>query len=72
MTDRIKGVYVTFDKDYRDDDAEPILQAIRMVRGVADVDPKVTSYEDHDARVKVADKFADDVLALYRKMRGKA
>jgi hypothetical protein len=34
MTDRLKGCVVTFDQDLRTDDAEAILNAIRMVKGV--------------------------------------
>lgn len=30
MTERLKGVYVAFNEDYREDDAEQILAAIRM------------------------------------------
>lgn len=35
MTDRIRTVIVVLDNDYRTDDAEAILNAIRMVKGVA-------------------------------------
>lgn len=42
MTDRLKGVEVIFDKDYREDDAERLLDAIRMLRGVALVRPIVS------------------------------
>jgi hypothetical protein len=34
-------VTVVLDRDYRDDDAEPILAALRMVRGVAHVEGRV-------------------------------
>ncbi len=46
MTDRIKGVVVTFGEDIRVDDAERILDAIRMVKGVIDVHPVNSSAED--------------------------
>lgn len=39
MTDRLRGVLVTFEKDIREDDAEEILNAIRMVKGVLTVKP---------------------------------
>lgn len=68
MTDRIRGVYVTFDKDYRDDDAEPILDAIRMIKGVVDVSPHVTDLSDHDARMKVRYQFASDVLEPHKEL----
>lgn len=34
MTDRLNGCVVVFEKDIRVDDAEAILDAIRMVKGV--------------------------------------
>lgn len=37
MTDRVKGCYVAFDKDLRTDDVECVLDAIRMIRCVAEV-----------------------------------
>ncbi len=37
MTDRILALTVVLDRPIRDDDAQPILDAIRMIRGVANV-----------------------------------
>ena len=51
MTDRINGVFVTLDKDIRIDDAEHLLNAIRMVKGVADVSPNISDPNVHVARV---------------------
>ncbi len=34
MTDRFHSLTVFLDKDIREDDAEPLLAAIRMIRGV--------------------------------------
>ena len=53
MTDRLKGVLVTFDRDIRVDDAEQILTAIRMIKCVADVSPIVSNTDDYMARVRV-------------------
>lgn len=33
MTDRINGFWVALEKDTRIDDAEPILNAVRLLRG---------------------------------------
>jgi hypothetical protein len=46
MTDRIKGVYVAFDTDIHEDDCEPLIGAIRMIRGVAAVTTMVTEPAD--------------------------
>lgn len=39
MTDRFRGLLVTFAKDVREDDAEAHINAIRMIKGVLDVQP---------------------------------
>lgn len=41
MSDRINAITVVLDKEYRDDDCEAILTALRMVRGVLSVVPNV-------------------------------
>ena len=46
MTDRVKGFTVTLDKDYRVDDVEAILNAVRMIHGVAHVEPSITTSDD--------------------------
>ena len=53
MTDRLKGAVVTFSHDIREDDAEALLQAIGMIRGVASVTPSVAYLGDHMARERV-------------------
>jgi hypothetical protein len=47
MTDRIKGVLITFEKDICDDDAKPIIEALEMIKGVLTVKPYVTGMEDY-------------------------
>ena len=47
MTDRIKGVLITFEKDIRDDDAKPIIEALNMIKGVLTVKHYVTGMEDY-------------------------
>lgn len=55
MTDRIRQLTVVLDADYRDTDSdyERIVDAIRMVRGVADVEEHVVEGQDHAARMTV-------------------
>ncbi len=70
MSDRIKGITVTLTPDIRDDDAEPILNAIRMIKGVVNVTPHIADADHHIAvctarneiRIKVG-KFIDDLWA---------
>jgi hypothetical protein len=53
MTDRLKGFIVTLEEDLRTDDAEPVLNAIRTLRGVQSVTPMVTEPGDYMARQRV-------------------
>jgi hypothetical protein len=47
MTDRIRILTVTLDNDYRSDDVESVLNAIRMVKGVALVSTRVVEGGDY-------------------------
>lgn len=49
MTDRFHSLTVVLEQDTRDDDAEPILQAIRMIKGVLSVSGTVADIESHMA-----------------------
>ena len=46
MTDRFKGFLITLEKEMREDDAENILNALKMVKGVQNVKPYVNGMED--------------------------
>jgi len=46
MTDRYKGLMVVFEKDIRDDDAKKIIDAIKMIKGVLNVEPSISTSED--------------------------
>lgn len=61
VTDRVRGAYVVFDHDIRTDDVEAVVNAIRMVRCVADVktDQFVNNPNDYMARARVADEVLD-------------
>ena len=68
MTDRIRGVYVAFDTDFRSDDAQPIIDAIKMVRGVLSVEPHVTDARDYDARAKIHRHFQTEIIEALRRL----
>ena len=59
MTDRVKGFTVTLEKDIRIDDVEVIMQAIRMIRGIADVEPSISTHEDHMNRQRIKYELRD-------------
>jgi ABC-type phosphate transport system ATPase subunit len=55
MSDRIESAVVLFDREYRTDEAEAILAALRMVKGVASVQPgPVMDHAAYQARAHVA------------------
>ena len=66
MTDRLKGVIVTFDRDIRVDDAEFILNAIRAIKHVTDVSPLVTDHTDHIARARIRSELYTKLLDLIK------
>lgn len=53
MTTRLKGLVVTFDKDYREDDAQKIIDAIQMLKGVLKVEPVEKNINDYMIREQV-------------------
>lgn len=63
MTDRIKGLTVLLEPDKRDDDAEYIINAIRMIKGVVSVKAHVADMNHHlaveTARRALMDKLRD-------------
>jgi hypothetical protein len=65
MSDSIKGLIVMFDKDYKNEDAESIARAIRMIKGVGKVDFLVANIDDWLARNRVRHELKEklwDVL----------
>jgi len=68
MTTRYKGVYVTFDGDIREEDIEPTLTAIRMIKGVIDVTTKEVNFDDYSARVLVKSELELNVYEALQKV----
>lgn len=72
MSDRIRTLTVVLDADVRDDDCEPIINAIAMIKRVRSVTPHVSDIVLHTAirtaRLELQDKLwkvineANDVL----------
>ena len=64
MTDRHSAYIVVLDHDIREDDAEPILGALRMVKGVLRVEPVAASFEEHIAQSRADSAWREKLLAL--------
>lgn len=68
MTDRYNAFIVVLDHDIRSDDAETIINAIKQIRGVLSVKPKVTDMASVIAEERVrADLSAKLWEVLYPK-----
>jgi len=66
MTDRINGVFVTLGDDIRIDDAEYLLNALRMVKGVIDVSPNVSDSMNHVAKIRAKTELTNAMLDALR------
>ena len=53
MTDRINAFVVILEHDLRDDDAQAIINAIRQLKGVLDVQPHVAGFDAAIAEARV-------------------
>lgn len=66
MTDRYYALTVALEKDIRDDDAENILAAIKMIKGVLNVKPHISNPDvwmaEERARRELGKKLLDIVF----------
>jgi len=65
MTDRINALTVHLEKDYRDDDVAELIEAIKHLRQVADVDMNVVDHVDRCARVRIKHEMGDAFRNLW-------
>jgi hypothetical protein len=66
MTDRLKGVWVAFDRDIRTDDAEPLIEAIKQLRGVLSVTANVSDADDWMARERIRQELREQLWEVLR------
>jgi hypothetical protein len=66
MTDRLKGCLVLFDSDIRDDDALPLMDAIRQLRGVASAVSSVCTSDDWMNRERVRQELVERIWAALK------
>ncbi len=69
MTTRYKAVLVTLDHDMRDDDAESVLTALRMVKGVIDVAPVPANPDDYTIRMRLFTEFRQALVDALNQLR---
>lgn len=64
MTDRYNYLTVALEKDMRSDDAEALIEAIRMLRGVENVAPHVADPGDWTAEQRVRQELSQKLWAV--------
>lgn len=64
MTDRYHTLTVVLERDTRDDDAEPLIAAIRQMRGVLSVTGVVVSPEAHMAQERARRELGEKLMAV--------
>jgi len=69
MTDRLKGCVVSFEKDIRKDDAEYILNAIKMIKGVNSVETSIANYEDWMNRDRVKFEIRQKIYDIWDNLK---
>jgi hypothetical protein len=69
MTDRIKGLTVVLEPNIREDDAQVIINAIKMIRGVGDVQTHISNLDHYMAFSQARMTMEKDIFDLIDKWR---
>lgn len=69
MTDRINGLYVVLDHDIREDDVEHIVNAIRQIRCVLDVQKNISNFELFINKRRLKNELLEEVISIFTKDR---
>lgn len=68
MTDRYNALTVSLERDIRDDDAEIIINAIKMIRGVSDVTGNIVDPDSFSAESRAKGKIIDKLYELIKEI----
>lgn len=64
MTDKIKALTVVLTEDMREDDVEPLVQAIRQFQHVADVQAEVADVGSYTAYVRAKQDLWNKIVEV--------
>lgn len=67
MSDQIKGAYIVFDKDYEEEDAKKILEAIQMIKGVIAVETNIVDSSDWMNRRRIENEIHMELIDVVQK-----
>lgn len=65
MTDRYHSLTVVLEHDLREDDAEPLMNAIKMLKGVIDVSGNVTDIITLTAQARARSEIGVKLLDIF-------
>ena len=68
MTDRIKGLTVALAQNIREDDCQPIIDAIKMIKGVEGVILHVADPMDYIAKQQVKNELRDKIFEWFKNL----
>jgi hypothetical protein len=64
MTDRINALTVVLKDDIREDDVEPLMNAIRLLQGVVSVNLHVADIGSHIAKERAKAYYRDKIVDI--------
>lgn len=64
MIDKYYALTVLLEKDTRSDDAQPILDAIKMIKGVLSVKPELSNLETYSAHQRAKIEIVEKPLKV--------
>lgn len=66
MTDRVHALTVILDKEYREDDVQHIVDAIKMTKGVLDVQEHITNPDVYYAQETAKNDLRSQILEILK------
>lgn len=69
MTDRVSGLTVVLDRDYRIDDVETIINAIQMIRGVVKVEKSIKTSNSEIVRMRCEAQAVDKMVNFIKEFK---
>lgn len=71
MTDRYNALIVALDKDIRDDDCETIINAIKMIKGVKDVQGNTVDADSFVAESRARQNVTEKLFKVIEEINKK-
>lgn len=66
MSDRVNSITIVLEKDIRDDDAQPLIDAIKQFKGVVSVSPNITNPDTHVALMRERARINEKLIEIIK------